>query len=144
MSAENAALIRRAIDEAVNKGNLSVLDEIVAPSYRYHEPTAGELKGPDGLKQLVSMYRGAFPDIRVTIDDQVDAGNTIVSRWTGTGTHRGELLGAAPTGNKIRITGIIITRVEGGKIVEEWENYDALGMLQQLGLVQLPARAAGR
>ena len=142
MSAQNLATVRRAIEEAINKGNLSVIDELVASQYVYHEPGVGDLQGPDGLKQLITGYRNAFPDLRLTIEDQIDGGNTVVTRWTATGTHQGELLGIPATGRRVSVTGIIIARMEGGKIAEEWENYDALGMLQQLGVAQTGGQAA--
>ena len=136
MSADNKALVRRLIDEALNKGNLAVVDELVAPSYVYREPTAGEVRGPDGLKKMVTMYRNAFPDLRITIDDQIAEANRVVTRWTGRGTHKGELMGVAPSGQEVTVTGILITRLADGKIVEEWENYDALGMMRQIGAVK--------
>ena len=136
MSADNKALVRRVIDEALNKGNLAVVDELVAPSYVYREPTAGEVRGPDGLKKMVTMYRNAFPDLRITIDDQIAEANRVVTRWTGRGTHKGELMGVAPSGQQVTVMGILITRLADGKIVEEWENYDALGMMRQIGAVK--------
>ena len=144
MSAENIAIVRRVLEEAVNKGNLAVIDQVVAPTYVYREPTAGEERGPDGLKQLVTSYRNAFPDLRLTIEDQIDAGDKVVTRWTARGTHKGELFGTAPTGRQVTVTGIIISRIDRGRIVEEWESYDALGMMQQLGVVQPLARTAGQ
>jgi steroid delta-isomerase-like uncharacterized protein len=142
MSPDNKALVRRSIEEAVNKGNLAVIDDVAAPNYVYHEPTAGEVRGPDGLKKLIAMYRTAFPDVRMTIDDQIAEGDRVVTRWTVSGTHKGELMGIAPSGKQITVTGIVITRVANGKVVEEWENYDALGMMRQIGAVTAPGKAA--
>ena len=84
------------------------------------------------------MIRSAFPDLRVTLEDDIAEGNKVVSRWRAQGTHQGELMGIAPTGNQMAITGITIDRIEEGKIVEEWENWDALGMMQQIGAVPSP------
>jgi steroid delta-isomerase-like uncharacterized protein len=81
------------------------------------------------------MYLGAFPDAEVTIEDQLAEGDKVVTRWTGRGTHQGELMGVPPSGNRVEVPGITISRIEGGKIVEEWENYDALGMMQAIGAV---------
>lgn len=133
MSADNKALVRRTIDEAFNKGNLAVVDELAAPNYVFHEPTAGDEKGPDGLKQMITMHRNAFPDLRIAIDDQISEGDRVVTRWTARGTHKGELMGIAPSGQQITVTGITISRLANGKCVEEWENYDALGMMRQIG-----------
>ena len=142
MSPDNKALVRRLIEEAVNKGNLAVIDEIVAANYVYHEPTAGEVKGPDGLKKLIAMYRNAFPDVRMTIDDQIAEGDRVVTRWTVHGSHRGELMGVAPSGKQIAVTGIVITSFANGKAVEEWESYDALGMMRQIGAIAETGKAA--
>lgn len=136
MSAENLVTVRRVVEEVINKGDLRVADQVVADGYTYNEPTAGMVKGRDGYKQLITIYRNAFPDLRLVIDDQVDGGDKVVTRWTATGTHRGELFGMAPTGRTVVVTGILVTRFERGKIVEEWESYDVFGMLQQLGAAQ--------
>jgi steroid delta-isomerase-like uncharacterized protein len=81
------------------------------------------------------MYRNAFPDVQLSIEDQVAEGDKVVTRWIGRGTHQGELMGVAPTGNQVRVDGMTISRIEDGKIIEEWEIYDALGMMQQLGAI---------
>jgi steroid delta-isomerase-like uncharacterized protein len=85
------------------------------------------------------MYFAAFPDINVTVEDVIAEGDKAVTRWTIRGTHRGELMGIAPTDKPIELKGITIHRIEGGKIVEEWERYDNLGMMQQLGVVEQPS-----
>jgi len=135
MSEANKALVRRAIDETINKGNLSVVDEIVSADYVYREPTVGEKRGRAGLRELITMYRNVFPGVKLTIDEQVAEGDKVVTRWNATGTHRGELFGTAPTGKQIRWQGITVSRIANGRIVEETEVYDALGMLRQLGVV---------
>lgn len=134
MSEANKATFRRLFEEGVNEGDMAVVDEIVDATFTYHG-SGQELSGPDGLKQLIGMYRTAFPDIELTIEDQVAEGDKVVTRWTGRGTHEGELQGIAPTGKQITVTGISTTRYAGGKIAEEWEIIDQLGMLQQLGVV---------
>ncbi len=141
MSTENKAAVRRGLEECLNKGNLAVVDELIAPSYVYHEPGVGEVRGPAGLKKLVTTYRSAFPDMHIVIDDQIAEGDRVVTRWTARGTHKGEWMGIAPTGKPVTVTGILISRFAGGRVVEEWENYDALGMMRQLGAV---AGAAGK
>ncbi len=89
------------------------------------------------------MYRSAFPDLQATVEDQVAEGDKVASRFTFRGTHRGELAGIPPTGNQVEVTGIVISRIEGGKGAEDWSNYDALGMMQQLGVVPPPGQGAG-
>jgi len=140
MSETNKALIRRLFEEAVNNGNLSVVDESLSTDYVYREPTVGERRGRAASRELITMYRNAFPDLRLTIDEQIAEGDTVVTRWTGTGTHRGELFGIPPSGNTVRVQGVLVSRIVNGKVVEESEMYDALGMLRQLGAV--PAATA--
>ncbi len=92
----------------------------------------------DAFKQLVTLYRTAFPDFRVPIEDLVAEGDRVVVRWTARGTHQGELMGNAPSGNRMAVTGILIDRVSGGKIEEEWVDYDTLHLMQQIGAVPRP------
>jgi steroid delta-isomerase-like uncharacterized protein len=137
MSEESKAIARRTSDELYSRGNLDVVDEIYAPNAVAHDPNSPEeIRGPEAIKQLASMFRSAFPDMQVTVEDQIAEGDKVVTRYTVRGTHQGELMGIPPTGNRMeQITGIYMSRISGGKIVEEWYNYDALGMMQQLGLV---------
>ena len=141
---ENKALARRWFEDLFNTGNLEVTDEIIAPDHVNHDPTLPDIPtGPEGQKQIVNLYRGAFTNAHISVEDQLAEGDRVVTRWTGSGTHQGELMGVAPTGNQVRITGITINRVSGGKIVESWSNYDALGMMQQIGAIPEPGQAAG-
>ena len=136
MSEENKALVRRWFEELFNEGNLEVADKIIASNHIPHDPSLPNLPlGPEGIKQLVNLYRSAFPDVRLAIEDELADGDKVVIRWIGRGTHQGELMGVAPTGEQVEITGIGIWHVEEGKIVETWANYDTLGMLQQVGAV---------
>lgn len=98
--------------------------------------------GREGFKQFVLMYRSAFPDMHITIEDQIAEGDKVVSRWTARGTHQGELMGIPPTGKQATVTGINIERFANGKFVEEWSNFDALGLLQQLGVVTTLGQAS--
>ena len=88
------------------------------------------------------MYRTAFPDLQITVEDQVAEGDKVVTRWTARGTHRGELLGVTPSGNRVEISGISIDRFSGSKFVESWSNYDALGTMQQIGAIPEPGEQA--
>ncbi len=139
MSEENKALLRRWIEEGFNKGNLALLDEIF-PDCVYHSPTTGELKG-EALKRFCASILAAFPDGQMTIEDQVAEGDKVVTRWSFVGTHQDEMMGIATTGKRITFSGMVIDRVVEGKVVEEREEWDALGMLQQLGAV--PALGKG-
>src|SRR5215212_3346868 len=140
MSEENKALARRSW-EVVPEVSLDTLEDALAEVYAddciLHEPDE-DIVGIEGLTQFVSMIRSALPNLRITLEDDMAEGDKVVSRWTAQGTHQGELMGIAPTGNQVTITGITIHRIEDGKIVEEWENWDALGMMQQIGAVPSP------
>jgi steroid delta-isomerase-like uncharacterized protein len=135
---DNKAVARRAFD-VINTGNLDVVDELIAPEYLYSAPGTPEVRGPEGWKQLISMYRAAFPDLHMTVDDVLAEGDKVAVRWSATGTHRGELMGIPPTGKRVTVTGMIMSRCAGGKFVEEHEIFDSLGMLQQLGAVPTAA-----
>jgi steroid delta-isomerase-like uncharacterized protein len=135
MSEENKAFVRRYFEEIWDKGNLDVIDELFSTNFVRHGPTAteGEVRGLEEFKGLVSMYHSAFPDLRVPIEDLIAEGDRVVTRWTARGTHQGELMGNAPTGNQASVTGILVDRISGGKIEEEWVDYDTLHLMQQIG-----------
>ena len=143
MSEENKVLTRRSW-LIVAEGNLDTLEDALAEVYAedivLHEPDE-DVRGVEGLKQFVSMIRSAIPDLHITLEDDIAEGDKVVSRWSAQGTHQGELMGIAPTGNQVMITGITIHRIKEGKIVEEWENWDALGLMQQIGAVPSPEEA---
>ncbi len=143
MSEENKAIARREMEEIFNHtGNLDAADEIIAPNYVSHEPTSGEIRGIEGAKQFAATYRQAFPDLQNTIEDMVAEGDKVVLRFRGSGTHTGETEAfGPPTGKRMEITGITIKRLSEGKIVEAWTNFDALGMMQQLGMIAAPQQA---
>ena len=137
---ENKAIFRRIVEEGFNKGNLAIVDELVATNHVNH---TDNVHGPEEYKQFITMYRTAFPDLHMTIEDQIAEGNKVVNRWTSRGTHKGDLMGIPPTGKQTTVTGMYVARIIGGKIVEEWGNLDALGMMQQLGVVPPPGQAGG-
>jgi steroid delta-isomerase-like uncharacterized protein len=136
MSDQNKAAARTFFD-IFNSGDVDRLDEIMSPSWVDHDPqNPFAEEGLEGTKKVISMYREAFPDLRVMVEDQVAEGDRVVTRWTATGTHQGELMGITPTGRNSTVTGLSMDRFEGGKIVEGWNNWDTLGMLQQLGVAR--------
>jgi predicted ester cyclase len=134
---ENKAVVRREMEELFNHtGNLDVADEIIDPNYVSYEPTSGEVRGIEGAKQFAATYREAFPDLQNTIEDMVAEGDKVVVRFRARGTHQGETEAFGhPTGQRMEMTGITIKRLSEGKIVEAWTNFDALGMMQQLGVL---------
>lgn len=134
-TSDNKARQRRVWEEVFNKGDLSLVPELFAASYVFHGPMGMEFKGPEGFKQMAIMFRGAFPDLRVVIEDMFAEGDKVVSRVTGQGMHKGSLFGIAPMGKKVSYSGILITRFAGGKEVEAWESADMLGLMQQIGVI---------
>ena len=143
MSTEaNKAIIRRFVEEVQNGGDLTVLDEIAAADYVNHTAPPGVPPDREGLKQLTAMFRRAFPDGRMTVEDLVAEGDRVVTRKTFRGTHGGELMGIPPTGRAVAIQLIDIVRLADGKAVESWSAADDLGMLQQLGALAPRAPAS--
>ena len=141
MSEQNKAIARKVYD-AFNSGDVDSLDEIISADAVDHDPQNpfGGTPGPEAAKQVITMYRAAFPDLRIQVDAQIAEGDLVVTRWTSTGTHEGDMPGLPASHNKVTVTGIGIDRVENGKIIEGWNNWDTLGMMQQIGAV--PAGAA--
>jgi len=139
----NTALFRRFIEEVGNRGNLAAVDELMAADFAEHEVLPpGTPPGREGVKQVFAMIRAALPDLRVTVDDEIAAGDKVVCRQTWRGTHRGDLLGAAPTGKPVEFGVIDIVRVAEGKLVEHWGQADWLGLLQQVGALPPPGPPA--
>ena len=136
MSEGNKFVIRRSFEELWNKGNLSVADELFTPNYAHHDPSTLDVgRGPESEKKRATLYRTAFPDLRLTIEDIIAEGETVMARWSCRGTHKGDLNGIAPTGKQFAISGVTVCRISNGKVVEGWVNWDALGLMQQLGAV---------
>lgn len=133
--AQNKATVRDFIEEVWNKGILSVLDEAYTPDYVYYGPGGQEIKGPESFKQMVEMFRAAFPDLHCTVEDQLAEGDKVATRWVLRGTHKGELMGASPTGNEIVMSGTVIHRFAGDRVAEARDMWDSLSFMQQLGVV---------
>ena len=138
----NKALVLASIEEAWNTGHLAIFDLLFDPDLVDHSVRSSLPATREGTKQLVTRYRSAFPDLHLTIEDQIAKGDKVVTRWTTRGTHSGKLMGIAPTGNPVIVTGIRVDRIVGGRIVETWAEIDQLGMLQQLGVVSGPGAGA--
>ena len=135
MSEENKDLARRSWEMLVNDQNPDSIDELYTPDFVWHEPDQ-DIRGFEEARQFLSTYLTAFPDMRVSVEEAIAEGDKVVTRWTIRGTHQGELEEfGPPTGKQIEIKGITIHRIEDGKIAEEWERYDNLSIMQQLGLV---------
>ena len=128
---------RQLLEQSFNEGKFELIDQLVAPDAVNHDPATPAqmraLSGPEVLKRTASMYREAFPDVRITVDDVIAADDKVVLRWHSEGTHRGDLAGLAPTGAHGSVTGISIDRWKDGKVVEAWAEWDNLGLARQLG-----------
>lgn len=128
MSEENKDLVRRSWATS----NTDVLDEAYSPDAVWHLPDQ-DIQGVENFKQYLTSYLNAFPDLNVTVEDEIAEGEKVVNRFTLRGTHQGETEDyGSSTGRQIEIKGMTISRIEGGKIVEEWQAYDNLSMVQQL------------
>ena len=141
MAAQSAELSRRIFEDVWNRKNLNAIDDLISANYIHHDANSPAASGIDGYKQFVNYYMNAFPDAHFTIDDPFTDGQNEVTRWTVVGTHEGELAGLPRTGRRFSVTGISIARIANGKITESWNNWDALGLMQQLGVV---SEAKGR
>ncbi|PYM06476.1 MAG: ester cyclase [Verrucomicrobia bacterium] len=142
MSENNKAIIRRLIEEFWNKGNQSLADQLFTPNYTHHDSSTPDFgHGPESERKRATLYRTAFPDIHLTVEDIIAEGETVMTRWSCRGTHKGDLNGIAPTGKQFNITGVTIARLSNGKLVEGYVNWDALGLMQQLGVVPDLAKA---
>lgn len=135
-SEENKAAVRACFDNAA-RGNFDALDDIVTTDYLLHPE---EIRGADGLKQMVEGYRNALSNLTVTIDQQFTENEYVATRFTIRGTHDGDLMGTPPTGKDVAVSGITISRCVDGRIAEEWELVDMLALLGQVGA--LPEMAA--
>ncbi len=141
MSAHNKALVHRYVEEVLNRKNLALIDELVAPTFIDHDSSMPDAKGPAGVKRLAAMVHTSFPDLHFTVEDMVAEGDKVVYRYTVRGTHQGDFMGIAPTGRQFAVTGIHIYRVGDGKFQEEWENWDMLGLMRQLGVLPEPGQS---
>ena len=132
MSEENKALARRSWESVDNPDSL---EEVYTPDVVWHNPE-GDIQGIEQAQQFVTMFKTAFPDMSATVEDVVGEGEKVVTRVTLRGTHQGEVEEfGPPTGRQVETQGITIHRIEGGKIVEEWNSWDNMSLMQQLGLV---------
>ena len=138
-AAANEALAHRWHMDIFHAGKLEVADEILGPGFVFHMPNT-DVAGVDGTKQLATAFRTAFPDLRITHEDAVAAGNRVAIRWTARGTHRGDFQGVPPSGKAIQLRGADFYRIEHGKIAEAWIDYNVFEILQQMGALPAPGQ----
>lgn len=133
--AENKTIAERFNEDVWGRGDEAALEELLAPDFVDHDALPGQPPGREGHKQILAMFRSAFPDLQVATEDIVAEGDKVVSRWTARGTHQGELMGIAPTGKEVTIKGIDVLRIAEGRIVERWAEDNGLELMQQLGAI---------
>ena len=136
MSEENKAKVRRLLEEGFSQGNAEVADEVLDPDFVCYDPNSesGEVRGAQTIKGEIEYFRNALSDLTYTIEDQIAEGD-VVTRYTLSGTHQGELFGVPASGEPVRMAGIVIDRFEDGKMVEEWPEYDLLRVMRKVGAV---------
>jgi steroid delta-isomerase-like uncharacterized protein len=135
MSEQDKAITLRVFEEVWNQGNVDAIDELLSPDFVNHGGPPEIPSNREGFKQLVAMYTSAFPDVHFHIEDQIAEGDLVATRWSGHGTHQGELMGIPPTNKQVTVTGIVVDRIAGGAVAESWGEFDQMGMMQQLGVV---------
>jgi steroid delta-isomerase-like uncharacterized protein len=138
MSKETNAAALGKFAEAVNTGNYNLFGDVVASDCVDHDPGPGQVPGPDGYRALFTEMRRAFPDMKVEVAELVADEEAIAFAYTFTGTQNGPLMGNAPSGRKVKIRGLQISKFRDGKMVERWGSSDQLGMLQQIGASAIP------
>lgn len=144
MSADNKDIVRRLYEEVWNKRNVELMSELVFPSHSLHGPNiSGSAIGPEAYAWQVQLFVAGFPDMRFTIEDLVAENDKVVSCWTINGTHRGEYMGIPATNKKVFVDGITIHHIANGKIMDSYTSWDMWGMMEQLGVVSLPAKPQG-
>jgi predicted ester cyclase len=134
---QNKAIVRRMF-EVNEQGKLDDIDRITAHNWVNHDPSLPPMQGLEGARQLAGLFHGAFRDARVTIEEMIAEGDKVATRFSFSGTHKGNFMNLAPTGKKISVTSTGIFQVVGGKLTDNWVNFDALGLMQQLGVVPPP------
>ena len=140
--ADNKAIIRRFVEEGLNKRKASLIDEVYAAEYIGHDPERPVPRRVEDLKQaMVGLLGKVFPDAQYSIESLVAEGDMVVWHWTFRATHQGELMGISPTGKPITFSGVNIFRMTNGKVVEDWVYRDTVGMLRQLGAMPTPGQS---
>jgi steroid delta-isomerase-like uncharacterized protein len=137
---DRTLIVRCFFDDVCNARKLEITEALFTADHTYHDPSSpGIGAGPEGMKTLLSTYQRAFRDAHWAVHEMLVSGDTVITRWTGSGIHTGELNGIPPSGKSVSVDGVWIHRVAGGRIRESWNLWDALGLLQQIGVMPAPA-----
>lgn len=134
MSQENKKITGRFLKEVVNEGRMETIDELVSDDYVYHGPNGTKMQGREALKTMFAELRNGFPDLTVHPHFLIAENNKIGVQFTLTGTHLGTFHNLPATNKKINIEGMVMSRIENGLIREDWEMYDSMLLLSQLGI----------
>jgi len=144
MPPDNKAIIRRLYEEVWNKRKLEVISEIISPSHALHAPNiSGSSIGPEAYKRQLLLFLAGYSDLHFTIEDSIAENDKVVACWIFSGTHRGNFMGIPATNKKVCVDGMTVHHLAGGKIMDSYANWDALGMMQQLGVVPALAEPKG-
>ena len=135
---ENKAVIAAFIEEVINQKRLERADDLVLENFVELDPLPGQQQGREGLKGILGMLFAAFPDMHWVIDETVAEGNNVVTRFTWTGTHGGPFMGIPATGKSVTVKGVVMDKLEGGKMAESRILMDNMGMMMQLGAIPAP------
>lgn len=138
MTQDNSTIVRRFVEEVINQGKMDSAREFVWEDVVEQVPLPGQGPGLEGLKDILTAMRTAFPDIDFSVEEQISDGDKVVSRFEWTGTHRGAFLGVPPTGRHVRVWGIVIDRLVEGRIKDTRIIMDTLGLMMQLGALPSP------
>jgi predicted ester cyclase len=141
MSTEQNKAVIRQVFEMIQSGRVGELEHITAANWVNHDPSLPPMQGMEGAKQLGSLFHNAFPDARIVLDNLAAEGDRVGAHFTFSGTHTGSFLDLPPTGKRVAVQGAGLFRVVDGKLAENWVNFDALGLMQQLGVVPAPGQA---
>jgi steroid delta-isomerase-like uncharacterized protein len=141
---KNNKIAEEMFGNAWNKGDLTVVDKLIAPDAYDHSPLASE-KGSQGFKKIITSFRASMPDLKMTIEDEIFSGDRVVHRWKVEGKHTAApLFGVPASGKNIALTGITVVKVQDGKIVERWTQLDQFGLLKQLGIIPPPPKSGSK
>jgi steroid delta-isomerase-like uncharacterized protein len=135
---ENSAIVRRFVEETINQGRIDSAGQYVWEDMVEQAPFPGQGPGLEGLKDVLRGMRAGFPDLHFSVEEQIAEGDKVVSRFEWTGTHRGAFLGVAATGRRVKVWGMVIDRLESGRIKDTRIIMDALGLMMQLGVFPPP------
>ncbi len=142
---DNKASVRRFVEEGWNQRNLALFDELTAPNFIHHDPDFPNVRTREDYKQWFTENRNAFPDFQLTIDDMIAEGDQVATRWTFRGTNTGDIVTPMPlpaTGKQVTVSGITVSRFAGSQVVENWQQGDTMGFMQQLGVIPAPGQAS--